>query len=500
MLNLHLYGNNIEEIKGLESLTSLKELTLYRNKISEIKGLENLKNLTVLELNGNPIREIKNIEQLHNLESFHIDSTLLTGLDEFIVNSFKDARKIVEYCQKKSSNRNLTIINDYDEAVGYKINIEKFIKEIEKLDDGEILAFGTYEEDETLKERQDLIFKYQVPEKILLKKKDPAKKKVTIHLMQLHSLKGIKPPVDGKIEYFKFVIKHFWDENLIEKEKVLVYNDSEDLANKKIEEYLKISSKFNPEKPDIIIFPENSIPKEKINDLVEYTKNNNVIIIGGLEHIKDKDVYVNKAIIIENGKYYFQIKQTPVRIYNRVNKNYILEPIQCIHIPMIRIFETSIGNIAILICKDFLRLNEAIIDWAWENELDYIVIPSLTNKVLPFHAILQKMINITKYQKLKFIFNNIGEYGGSEFFSVVTNPDIEKRYRENTRDNLGEKIVVRKDLKKDVKEIKLFTGTYRMKLGYPYKLHESRIHDFDDKTNGNWFKINFKKNDKDESD
>jgi hypothetical protein len=53
---LYLHKNKIEEIKGLETLTTLKKLNLSNNKIEEIKGLENLTNLQELDLKGYPLQ------------------------------------------------------------------------------------------------------------------------------------------------------------------------------------------------------------------------------------------------------------------------------------------------------------------------------------------------------------------------------------------------------------------------------------------------------------
>ena len=45
----------IGEIKGLEKLTKLTDLSLFSNTIVEVKGLETLKNLNVLSLGSNKI-------------------------------------------------------------------------------------------------------------------------------------------------------------------------------------------------------------------------------------------------------------------------------------------------------------------------------------------------------------------------------------------------------------------------------------------------------------
>lgn len=73
---LNLSENEIEEIKGLESLTALNSLYLTINQIQEIKGLENLTALNFLDLSGNQIQDIKGLEKLleklETLEDLHI--------------------------------------------------------------------------------------------------------------------------------------------------------------------------------------------------------------------------------------------------------------------------------------------------------------------------------------------------------------------------------------------------------------------------------------------
>jgi len=179
-------------------------------------------------------------------------------------------------------------------------------------------------------------------------------------------------------------------------------------------------------------------------DLINFSKINKLIIIGGLEHIKvSNNHYINVAIIIDKGILGYQIKQTPVAIKNKETGELEYENIICQPIPKIKIFQTSIGNISIFICKDFLRLSRILSDWTWKNDIDYIIIPALTSKVLPFHSKLLNIFNYTDYEDLKIIFNNIGEYGGSEFFTINDVKTIEESFKINIRDNVGETIVIR---------------------------------------------------------
>ena len=59
---------NVIEIKCLDMLPNLHELSLNNNWITKIKGLENLTNLNELFLHGNNITEIKGLENLTYLK------------------------------------------------------------------------------------------------------------------------------------------------------------------------------------------------------------------------------------------------------------------------------------------------------------------------------------------------------------------------------------------------------------------------------------------------
>jgi len=65
--------NNINDLKGLETLINLKDLNLNGNNISEIKNLENLKNLRSLNLSENIINELEGLDSLVQLEVLNLD-------------------------------------------------------------------------------------------------------------------------------------------------------------------------------------------------------------------------------------------------------------------------------------------------------------------------------------------------------------------------------------------------------------------------------------------
>jgi Leucine-rich repeat (LRR) protein len=78
------------EIKGLEKLTNLRELSLQSNQITGIKGLEQLVNLEILDLAANQITDIEGLERLTNLHVLDLrankirNSKVLKKLKSFV--------------------------------------------------------------------------------------------------------------------------------------------------------------------------------------------------------------------------------------------------------------------------------------------------------------------------------------------------------------------------------------------------------------------------------
>ena len=82
--------NDIEEIRGLETLSDLQVLNLRYNFIKEIKGLEKLKNLKILDLSQNRVNKISGLDTLSNLEELNLrnnDISIIEGLNN--LNSLK---------------------------------------------------------------------------------------------------------------------------------------------------------------------------------------------------------------------------------------------------------------------------------------------------------------------------------------------------------------------------------------------------------------------------
>lgn len=474
---LILPENGISEIENLEDQENLEELNLVHNQIVDLTNIKHLKNLKKLELSENKIDDITQLEELKNLRILTLSHNNIKRID-IVFNLLKldilslrfnpIENKYHKYLTERTINfqeyrffhkSQIYKFLEFDDHLTYEQEIERLTKEIEDIDDIELYTdFGTHRENPELKEKHNFVFFNRKPEIVPLNNKDKDIEGILIHLIQTHSLKGIKPVKKDKIGHFLYFIKNFWDPEIIEQENVLVYKERKYRAAHKIKELVELSLKLYANssydvKPKLVIFPENSIPFRLLPCLIEYSKNNNIILIGGLEHQKDtNNKYINKAFILENGKIMYQEKQTPVRIYHRQTKSFIEENIHCAKIPSIKIFQTSIGKIAIFICKDFLRLNDVLVYWAATNQVDFVIIPSFTNEILPFQSKILKMLESPDCKDLKIIYTSMGEYGGSELFSVNDKRRIENNFRLNERDNVGEVIVSRRCLLKEVSD------------------------------------------------
>ena len=85
-LALNLTGKGIKdisEIKGLETLVNLEELTIKRTSISEIKGLETLVNLKELFIGYNPIETLKGLDNLVNLKILYLRNCRIREIESF---------------------------------------------------------------------------------------------------------------------------------------------------------------------------------------------------------------------------------------------------------------------------------------------------------------------------------------------------------------------------------------------------------------------------------
>ena len=72
LTSLHLWNNQLTDVKGLEKLTQLETLNLQDNKLTDIKGLEKLTQLKSLRLEDNQLTDVKGLEKLDQLTELYL--------------------------------------------------------------------------------------------------------------------------------------------------------------------------------------------------------------------------------------------------------------------------------------------------------------------------------------------------------------------------------------------------------------------------------------------
>jgi len=223
---------------------------------------------------------------------------------------------------------------------------------------------------------------------------------------------------------------------------------------KKLEDELNAIKPKIIKKKSIIILQENLIPYSALTLLFNFAFENEILIVAGLEHItlesfteyikklppklkkryyenenilnllqeevREKEIWINQAIIIDcDKKFSFQIKNVP--FYS----NKLKENIPILTYPSFSVFKTTVGKIAIFICKDFL-VNYPVIDkWMDKHEVDYAVIPSYTSLVNPFVRKFGELVNFSKNKNKRFFFVNAAEFSGSGMFCYENRKDYE---------------------------------------------------------------------------
>jgi len=80
--SLHVSGNNITKICGLEYLSLLRCLYLQNNDIQQIEGLEANLELRILDLSSNRISRIENLSHLKQLTHLNLENNAITSLSQ----------------------------------------------------------------------------------------------------------------------------------------------------------------------------------------------------------------------------------------------------------------------------------------------------------------------------------------------------------------------------------------------------------------------------------
>jgi len=160
---------------------------------------------------------------------------------------------------------------------------------------------------------------------------------------------------------------HFYDQ-----EKGNFHLDYQDTIYQMIQENL---NKSKEKHANLIIFPEYSFPESIITELIKYSRENDIWIIGGLERFEFKDLNLT---IKENGTIIIPPNHHPI-----LQKKHFKGKSEPELIPdnVIKIIKSKFGTFCVLICADFL---ESYLLSIIREQVDFIVVPSFNRDVKSF--------------------------------------------------------------------------------------------------------------------
>ncbi len=429
--------------------------------------LENAENGSI-SYNHSDFITIRAIDEL--IDPDPIDSAFILSRDEYSL-----------LIQSGFDELNLNMINKIHD---YFKPFELFLEHEEGLDEyKKILKLGTTIKHYNSQLLQNVHFLSSTVEEISLNYDDKLKNKLKkIVICQINKIK-VDKTYKNREEQFKNLCKECWNPKF---QNILTYSPMK-AEEKRIEiiEHLKKLKKYNKinninQNSIIIVFPENSFPYIALENLIKFATNEKVIIVGGMEHkkigqikkifsklpheyqkrliipnynqyfkkllkkignkdtnpfdpLQERDLevitnskFLNQAIIINSDKRIsFQIKNIPVYFFNKEKNRYDKEGIPSILIPHFKKFKTVIGNLAILICKDFLVNYEIIPQWMEKNDINIIIIPSFTQLVKPFQDKIGEIMRNKKNEGKIFVFASLAEYGGSGVYCYKKRKDYE---------------------------------------------------------------------------
>ncbi len=175
-----------------------------------------------------------------------------------------------------------------------------------------------------------------------------------------------------------------------------------------VEENLLKSKKKNS---NLIIFPEYSFPEKIIPQLIKYSKENDIWIIGGLERFESKDFNLN---IKENASIIISPNHPPI-----LQKKHFKGKSEPELVPdnIVKIIQSKFGTFCILICADFL---EAYLGLIIREQVDFIIVPSFNRDVKSFkYCAYDKCYSNMCY----IMISNILKYNESSIFAPVKRID-----------------------------------------------------------------------------
>ncbi|XP_050426245.1 leucine-rich repeat-containing protein 49 [Adelges cooleyi] len=91
---LDIYGNQLERITGLESLSNLRVLLLGKNRIKRIEGLKTLHRLEVLDLHGNQLTQVGGLQSQGELKVLNLAGNQIKVLGSLDLVGLRSLREL----------------------------------------------------------------------------------------------------------------------------------------------------------------------------------------------------------------------------------------------------------------------------------------------------------------------------------------------------------------------------------------------------------------------
>ncbi|WP_429960190.1 leucine-rich repeat domain-containing protein [Enterococcus sp. AZ012] len=126
-------SNNIRHLDGLSKIPSLKQLYLYNNEITDLSGLETLSTLTLLQLQSNQnIEDFTPINSLQNLNSLYMNDT---GIENSDIESIGELPLLQELGVAKGNLKNIDFITQFPSLNAISLD-ENHLSDISTLPEG----------------------------------------------------------------------------------------------------------------------------------------------------------------------------------------------------------------------------------------------------------------------------------------------------------------------------------------------------------------------------